>query len=136
MKKFVIITVLAIIIVGVISIKDIFDNNSSIYKQSGVLGAQVQATNGQLIDVREFSEYSEGHAIGAINVPLSEIIKGKYSTIDKTKPVYVYCKSGVRAASAKVILQRAGYANVTVIGGLDDWTEQGGKVCKTSKPDC
>lgn len=136
MKKIVLITILAVIACGVITVVNISDSNNLPYKYSGVLGAQIMAANGQLIDVREKAEYATEHANGAVNVPLSEIKVAKFSGIDKTKPVYVYCKSGVRAALAKKLLEKAGYTNVTNIGGLTNWQNQGGSVCRTNKVSC
>ena len=121
MKKVVLITILAVIASGVITVVNISDSNNLPYKYSGVLGAQIMAANGQLIDVRESNEYAIEHANGAVNVPLSDIKKGNYSNIDKTKPVYVYCKSGIRAATAKKLLEKAGYGSVTNIGGITNW---------------
>ena len=136
MKKIVLITILAVIACGVITVVNISDSNNLPYKYSGVLGAQIMAANGQLIDVRERAEYVAEHANGAVNVPLSEIKVAKFSGIDNTKPVYVYCKSGVRAALAKKLLEKAGYTNVTNIGGLTNWQNQGGSVCRTDKVSC
>ena len=136
MKKVVLITILAVIACGVITVVNISDSNNLPYKYSGVLGAQIMAANGQLIDVRESNEYAIEHANGAVNVPLSDIKKGNYSNIDKTKPVYVYCKSGIRAATAKKLLEKAGYGSVTNIGGITNWQNQGGSVCRTNKVSC
>lgn len=136
MKKVVLITILAVIASGVITVVNISDSNNLPYKYSGVLGAQIMAANGQLIDVRESNEYAIEHANGAVNVPLSDIKKGNYSNIDKTKPVYVYCKSGIRAATAKKLLEKAGYGSVTNIGGITNWQNQGGSVCRTNKVSC
>jgi len=136
MKKIVLITMLAIIACSVAAFVNISNSNKLPYKYSGVLGAQIMAANGQLIDVREASEYASGHASGAVNVPLSEIKTGSYSNIDSKKPIYVYCKTGIRAGMAKAILEKAGYKNVTNIGGLSNWENQGGTVCHASKVSC
>ena len=95
-----------------------------------------QIENGQLIDVRTPDEYITSHADSAINVPLDDIVNGKLSKIDKNQPVYVYCRSGKRAGQAKVTLEKAGYKDVTNLGGLSNWQDQGGVVCKSSKSDC
>lgn len=104
-----------------------------------VLGATntvAEFSDGQIIDVREPSEYLAGHADGAINIPLGDILAGKSLDIDKNDVIYVYCRSGVRAGQAKVQLEKDGYKHVTSIGGLADWENDGGKVCKTDKPKC
>lgn len=101
-----------------------------------VLGASIKLEEAQLIDVREPSEYLSGHADGAINVPLGDILAGKSFGIDKDKAIYVYCRSGIRAGQAKIKLEKNGYKKVKSIGGLSDWERDGGKVCKSDKPDC
>ncbi len=100
------------------------------------LSAEIKSVNGQLIDVREPAEYEENHADNAINVPLGDIQNGVFSKIDKTKPIYVYCRSGVRAGKAKVALEAAGYKNVTSLGGLSDWVAKDGLTCSSTKPSC
>lgn len=104
--------------------------------ESTKISNQIEATGGQLIDVRTPEEYIAGHAGGAVNVPLDDIANGKLSKINKDKTVYVYCRSGKRAGQAKVALEKAGYKDVINLGGLSNWQDQGGVVCKSSKSDC
>ncbi len=136
MKKVIIICSIAILlVVGLVFYKN--SQNKVVSKvDTAVLSAQIKSVRGQIIDVREPEEYSESHADGAINIPLGDILNGDYSKIDKTKPIYVYCKSGVRAGKAKVALENAGYKNVTSLGGLGDWIAKQGKVCSSIKPSC
>jgi len=136
MKKVIIISaILVISIIGLVAYKNNSSEISSTTKPE-VLSAQIKSISGQIIDVREPSEYIESHADGAINIPLGDILSGDYSKIDKTKPIYVYCKSGVRAGKAKVALENAGYKNVTSLGGLSDWIAKQGKTCSTTQPSC
>ena len=100
------------------------------------LSDEIKTANGQLIDVRESSEYETSHADNAINIPLGDILKADYSKIDSSRPVYVYCRSGKRAGQAKTALEQAGFENVKNIGGLIDWENQGDKVCSASMPSC
>jgi rhodanese-related sulfurtransferase len=100
------------------------------------LSNEIALTGGQLIDVREPSEYSQSHADGAINIPLSDILNKDYSKIDLNKPIYLICRSGSRAEQAKVALEKNGFKNVKNIGGLVEWEKQGDKVCSTSTPLC
>ena len=57
------------------------------------------ASGGLVIDVRQPSEYEEGHIPGAINIPLRELA-ANVDKIPTDKAVYVYCKSGFRAGVA------------------------------------
>jgi len=87
-------------------------------------------TGAQLIDVRTPEEYNAGFIQGAINVPLASIQSGQLPTATKDKKIYLYCHSGNRAGQAKIILEQAGYTNVTNLGGMDDVVALGGKQIK------
>lgn len=100
------------------------------------LSDEIKSVNGQLIDVREPSEYKTSHADGAVNIPLGDILKADYSKIDSKRPIYLICRSGNRAGQAKAALEKAGFANVKNIGGLIDWQKQGDKVCGTASQTC
>jgi rhodanese-related sulfurtransferase len=78
-----------------------------------------------LVDVREVAEYEEGHIPGAINVPLRTIAQN-VDQIPTDQPVFVYCKSGYRAALSTAALQTMGFTNVRAFGpGWAGWTEAG-----------
>ncbi len=77
--------------------------------------------NAVLIDVRTPEEYAEGHLDNAININwYDENFMNEFKTIEKEKPIYVYCKIGGRSASAAEMLNSSGYKNVTdLLGGYD-----------------
>lgn len=83
-----------------------------------------------LVDVREPDEFAEAHARGAVNLPLSQIQSGRLPAADKDAQIYVYCRSGKRAATAKILLENAGYKNITSLGGLSDWQRMGGELAR------
>ena len=75
-----------------------------------------------LIDVREPSEYKEGHIPGARLIPLGTIDKTMTDKLpDKKKPLIVYCRSGVRSKKAAMKLVELGYTDVRDMGGILDW---------------
>jgi len=84
----------------------------------------------QLIDVRTPEEYNAGYIQGAINLPLASIQSGQLPTAAKDKKVYLYCHSGNRAGQAKIVLEQAGYTNVTNLGGINNVVALGGKQIK------
>jgi len=88
-----------------------------------------------LIDVRAAKEYDADHAVGAVNIPVEDMQKGKYPNVKKDKIIYVYCHSGRRATQAKAILEQAGYDNVINLTSLYKWVAMGGKT-DGSNPKC
>lgn len=60
-----------------------------------------------IVDVRTKEEYDEGHIVGAINIPYDEIDEN--SRLDKTKQIFVYCRSGARSEIASKSLAALGY---------------------------
>ena len=76
----------------------------------------------QLIDVREPHEWEICRIPGARLLPLATLA-GEMSTLDDTRDVFVYCKSGVRSAQAVRDLKRAGLTRVwNVAGGVLRWS--------------
>ena len=79
-----------------------------------------------LIDVRTRSEFYQGHAKPAKNIPLNELGPQDLLSICgeaySDRPVYLICKSGSRSAQAVQKLLAAGCSNVfDVTGGTDAW---------------
>ncbi len=93
------------------------------------LAHKLVAEGGLLIDVRSKEEFAEKHATGAVNIPVNEI-EGRMSEVeklaggDKNKAIVVYCGIGARAATAKKALVKAGFGQVTNVGGLSDWEKK------------
>lgn len=56
-----------------------------------------------LIDARTPDEYNRGHFEGFINIPVDEL-RNRINEIDKNKPAYVMCQSGLRSYIACRIL--------------------------------
>lgn len=85
-----------------------------------------------LIDVREESEWANGHASGAIHLSKGVIERDAEKVIpDKATPVVLYCGGGFRSALATDNLQKMGYTNVVSMdGGWRAWTGAGLPVTK------
>lgn len=77
-----------------------------------------------LIDVREDFEH-EDFNIGGHLIPLGEVLN-RSAEIPKDKPVYVYCRKGVRSQIAIQRLQdKFGYTNlINLTGGVEAWKKQ------------
>lgn len=68
------------------------------------------------LDARTPYEYARGHAEGFVNIPLDEI-RERLDEIDKNKPVYVMCQSGLRSYLACRILAQNGFDCYNFSGG-------------------
>jgi molybdopterin/thiamine biosynthesis adenylyltransferase/rhodanese-related sulfurtransferase len=76
----------------------------------------------QILDVREPHEWEICRIPTARLVPLATL-PGAMSTLDDTRDVVVYCKSGVRSAQAVRDLKRAGLTRVwNLAGGVLRWS--------------
>ncbi len=80
-----------------------------------------------VVDVRETSEWDEGHIPGAIHVPRGFLESRIEAAVpDHDAPVYVYCAGGSRSALAVRTLADMGYTNaINVTGGFQAWKSQG-----------
>jgi hydroxyacylglutathione hydrolase len=75
----------------------------------------------QVIDVRQPSEWDQGHLPQAVLKPLPKLT-ALLDDVDRGRPVAVHCKSGYRSSIASSLLKRAGLREVmNVIGGFDAW---------------
>lgn len=70
-----------------------------------------------LLDVRTPGEYSRGHIEGFKNIPVDEL-REHLDEIEKEKPVYVICQSGLRSYIATRILEGNGYEAYNFSGGF------------------
>lgn len=78
-------------------------------------GASALPAGALLVDVRTPSEFAEGSAPGAINVPL-DALPARLEELRGERPIVVFCRSGQRSARAEALLSRAGFTQV-VNGG-------------------
>jgi rhodanese-related sulfurtransferase len=56
---------------------------------------ELLADGAQLIEVLPRVEFTEEHLPGAISLPLKELDATTTSTLDRTRPVVVYCWDGL-----------------------------------------
>lgn len=88
-----------------------------------------------LVDVREESEFANGHIPGALHLGKGVIERDVEAKIpDPATPLVLYCGGGFRSALAADAIQKMGYANViSMDGGWRAWTENGLPVEKTGQ---
>ncbi|HUG46846.1 MAG TPA: molybdopterin-synthase adenylyltransferase MoeB [Candidatus Limnocylindria bacterium] len=91
-------------------------------------GAQALADAGALVvDVRETTEWQEGHVVGAVHVPRG-FLESRIESIapDRSRPLVVYCAAGVRSAFAAQALAEMGYTDVVSMApGFQGWKSEG-----------
>jgi phage shock protein E len=74
-----------------------------------------------IIDVRTEAEWNDDHIEGAILIPY-DLIGDRIGTVakDKSKRIYVYCRSGKRSKIAEETLDKLGYKDIVNLGSLED----------------
>ena len=70
-----------------------------------------------LLDVRTVDEFSKGHINGFKNIPVDEL-RERINEVEKGKPVYLICQSGLRSYIASRILEGNGYETFNFSGGF------------------
>ena len=70
-----------------------------------------------LLDTRTEGEYARGHIKGFRNIPVDEL-RDRLDEVEKGKPVYVICQSGLRSYIASRILEGNGYDAYNFAGGF------------------
>jgi hydroxyacylglutathione hydrolase len=86
-----------------------------------------------LVDVRQQSEWDEGHIRGAVHFEGGRVAWDDLP-FPHDKPVAIQCSSGNRSMSAVSVLRRRGYRNVfQVEGGIKKWEKNGFEVVKENQ---
>lgn len=85
-----------------------------------------------IIDIRTPQEYAQGHIEEAVNINyFDNQFLDKVSKFDKSKPVFIYCRSGNRTSSASRKLAKAGFEKVYDLqNGILNWTRNKQKIVK------
>ena len=74
-----------------------------------------------ILDVREEKERKIGFLSNDINIPMGQV-KAKMDTLDKSKNILVYCKSGTRSDRIADILSKNDFQKVSSLkGGFNAW---------------
>jgi thioredoxin len=84
-------------------------------------------TNPQILDVRTPEEFATDHINNAQNINwLGSDFTAKTNSLDKSKPVYVYCKIGGRSQQAVEKLSELGFKEIVQLeGGFLKWEAAG-----------
>jgi len=99
-------------------------------RETDIAGYKKMLAQGEkvvLIDTREDSEWTAGHAAGALHLSKGIIERDIEANVpDKQTPMVLYCGGGFRSALAADNLQKMGYQNaISLDGGWRAWQESG-----------
>ena len=85
------------------------------------------ASGAQLVDVRRDNEWEHGHLENAKHFEMNNPSwQTQIETLDKNKPVYVYCAKGGRSAKCAQQLKEAGFTTIYDLeGGINNWKSAG-----------
>ncbi|WP_221391450.1 rhodanese-like domain-containing protein [Dyadobacter sp. NIV53] len=87
---------------------------------------EVKSGKAYLIDVRTAREYQSGHLKQTRNIDYNSPGFGAaISKLNKTKPVYLYCRSGNRSGKALDSLKALGFKSYYNLGGLEQLKTEG-----------
>lgn len=83
----------------------------------------------QLVDVRTEKEFKEQHLDKAININVEDAdFEKSIQALDKTKPVYLYCRSGKRSDKAAQKMASMGFTKIYDLkGGILSWNAKQAK---------
>mgnify|MGYP000951181743 CR=1 FL=1 len=84
-----------------------------------------QDDNAIILDVRTEAETEEGIIPNAIiaDIYQPQEFMNQIEALDKSKTLYVYCRSGGRSAQACAIMNQLGFSNTkNLLGGFIAWT--------------
>ena len=83
-----------------------------------------------ILDVREEKERSSGFIKSDTHIPMTQV-KAKLDSLDKSKKILAYCRTGSRSNRIAELLCRNQFENVYILkGGFDAWQKAGLPITK------
>lgn len=79
-----------------------------------------------IVDVRARPLFNTSHIMGAISLPLAELVERAYQSLPLARDLYIYGDTDEETADAARLLRTAGYQNVSELrGGVAAWKAVG-----------
>jgi rhodanese-related sulfurtransferase len=85
---------------------------------------KISTKDALVFDVRTIEEFNLGHIKGSINIDFydEKLFVNFFEKVNKTKPIYIYCRSGNRSKKSSEILKKIGFVKVyDLLGGYKNW---------------
>ena len=89
--------------------------------------------NAVVLDVRDDKEFSAGHILNAINIPVG-VMEGRLTELEqyRSKPIIISCRTGQQSVRAGIIMRKQGYKDVYKLsGGMMAWQSANMPVTKS-----
>ena len=104
----------------------ISQENNQVYEVLSYDDFKNQISNNKvlLFDVRTMEEYNNGHLKGSVNIDFyeEELFNKFFKKVEKSKPIYIYCRSGNRSKKSSEKLNELGFVKVYDLeGGYKNW---------------
>jgi rhodanese-related sulfurtransferase len=77
--------------------------------------------NINIIDIRDYTKYYNGHITGAVNISENELLINHNKYLNMNKIYYIYCDYGNRSRVCVNRLNNMGYNTVNIIGGYHNY---------------
>lgn len=82
-----------------------------------------------IIDIRDRTLFNESHVMGAISLPMAELLERVQNTLEFDRDIYLYANIDEEASDAATQLREVGYTKVSVLrGGVAAWKAAGFQV--------
>jgi rhodanese-related sulfurtransferase len=85
---------------------------------------QISKNDVLLFDVRTMEEFNSGHLKGSVNIDFydEKLFYKFFKKVKKSKPIYIYCRSGNRSQKSSEILKKLGFVKIYDLeGGYKNW---------------
>ncbi|MBC8399035.1 rhodanese-like domain-containing protein [Flavobacteriaceae bacterium] len=85
---------------------------------------QISKNDVLLFDVRTMEEFNSGHLKGSVNIDFydEKLFDKFFKKVKKSKPIYIYCRSGNRSQKSSEILKKLGFVKIYDLeGGYKNW---------------
>lgn len=112
-------------------LKGLYDSSFPIVKPEQIS----QLSNYQVLDAREKNEFEVSHLQHAIWIGHDTFNLKSVASLDKNKPILIYCTVGARSEKIGKLLQKEGFTRVyNLYGGIVHWVNEGRPVFSKGKP--